>query len=375
MDNMESITQQFISLVRPLVGGRAIFVADQDAVITASSDPGLVGRRHEGARLAILSSQTVRISQHDLPQYPGSGEGVVLPISTPDWRGAVGICGMPAEVEELGNLLRLCLTQQFEHSALAGSQLYQDYRQRLLKLLIYGECPEQELRRLCTLLDVQLQFPMRALVLSSGGRSMIKDGSLAALLIDRGFINPRRDVYGVEGDRFVLLRYAPPSLAGELPIAQQLYDLVRDHFMVEPALARGGECANCSELSASYREANWLSRLGQGYRDMSDRAQQVRYLLGGMDPDLCERFIGPIYRDMRNQFIGEFEDIISSIDLYCTGESLAVVAGQLHIHKNTLIYRIKKASSIAGVNKESSFVKEFFLRLLVQSHRQHTRKR
>ena len=374
MDNMESITQRFIGLVRPLVGGRAVYVADQDAIITASTDPGLIGRRHEGARVAILSSQIVRISQHDLPQYPGSGEGVILPLSSPDWRGAVGICGTPAEVEEQGNLLRLCLTQHLERSALAGSQLYKDYRQRLLQLLIYGECPGQELQRLCTLLGVQLQFPMRALVLSSGGRSMIKDGSLTALLIDRGFINPQRDVYGVEGDRFVLLRYAPPPEPGEPTIARQLYDLVREHFMVEPVLARGEACEDYLGLCTSYREANWLSRLGQGYRDMSDRAQEAQYLLGQVDPGACERLIGPIYRDMRHQFTGEFEDIISTIELYCTGEGLAAAAGQLHIHKNTLIYRIKKVSSIAGVEKESAFVKEFFLRLLVQYHRQHTRK-
>ena len=37
MDNMESITQRFIGLVRPLVGGRAVYVADQDAIITAST--------------------------------------------------------------------------------------------------------------------------------------------------------------------------------------------------------------------------------------------------------------------------------------------------------------------------------------------------
>ena len=51
-------------------------------------------------------------------------------------------------------------------------------------------------------------------------------------LSDRGFINPQRDVYGVEGDRFVLLRYAPPPEPGEPTIARQLYDLVREHFMV-----------------------------------------------------------------------------------------------------------------------------------------------
>ena len=76
-------------------------------------------------------------------------------------------------------------------------------------------------------------------------------------------------------------------------------------------------------------------------------------------PGACERLIGPIYRDMRHQFTGEFEDIISTIEFYCTGEGWPPPPGSCTSTKTPLIYRIKKVSSIAGVEKESAFVKEF----------------
>ena len=78
--------------------------------------------------MAILSSQIVRISQHDLPQYPGSGEGSSYPSAARTDAGRSGICGTaPAEVEDQWQwLLSLCLTQHLERSALAGSQLYKD---------------------------------------------------------------------------------------------------------------------------------------------------------------------------------------------------------------------------------------------------------
>ena len=41
---------------------------------------------------------------------------------------------------------------------------------------------------------------------------------------------------------------------------------------------------------------------------------------------------------------------------------------RLHIHKNTLLYRMKRLYSLLGLEGETPFAREFFIRLILLYH-------
>ena len=57
------------------------------------------------------------------------------------------------------------------------------------------------------------------------------------------------------------------------------------------------------------------------------------------------------------------------MEAYCaTDFSVSRAAERLHIHKNTLLYRIRKVLSLMGLEEVQGFLKAYFLRLLLVYH-------
>ncbi|MDF2927209.1 MAG: hypothetical protein K0R57_6123 [Paenibacillaceae bacterium] len=83
-------------------------IMDENGIIVASGDPERIGRQHEGALRVLQLNRQLIIREHDAGALHGSKPGVNLPVEFQGKIvGAVGITGDPDEVYKFGTIIKM----------------------------------------------------------------------------------------------------------------------------------------------------------------------------------------------------------------------------------------------------------------------------
>jgi len=372
LGQIESVAQEIINATAPLVGGRTINIMDTAGVIIASSDRQRIGTFHQGAAEVLENRAAVRIYPSDLPHYSGAREGVNLPIIKGEkLLGVVGILGNPDEVEDTANLLGVYVGLYLEQAATAQrNTLRREMRLSLLGQLISAPVDGERVLEAGRVLSLNLRLPMRAVAISVNASDRMNRAKsldrIEELLVSRMLIDPSQDVYGVLDSALIILKYTPESFNTENCI-QNLYSTVHTELGYDPSVAIGGEAGAWNEIGDSYREACMLGKLhGAGCANVEENTSKSLYLMSTTQDRVMDRFIAPLYQALCDGFGGNMTWMVATIEAYCACEfSVTKAAQQLHVHKNTLLYRIKKLLSLIGLEEEHSFTKGYFLKMLL----------
>ena len=135
-----------LSIVQEMkeITGHDINIMDGTGTIFASTDPGRVGQRHEGA-CQILSQKLPRLTVQEDRRPGGIRPGVNLPIQLDgETVGVIGITGAPAEVDALGAILKR-MTEIMVRDARRQAQedLLDSARQCFIERWLFSEEPDQ----------------------------------------------------------------------------------------------------------------------------------------------------------------------------------------------------------------------------------------
>ncbi|KMN35790.1 transcriptional regulator [Chromobacterium sp. LK1] len=105
-------------------------VMDAQGAILGSGDAGRLGQLHDGALLALAQRRTVEIDEATAGKLHSSRPGINLPLQV-DGRiaGVVGLTGQPEQVRQFGELVRLTAEMILEQAQLQRA-LQHDARQR-----------------------------------------------------------------------------------------------------------------------------------------------------------------------------------------------------------------------------------------------------
>lgn len=372
---IEPVAQEIVNATAPLVG-HTVNIMDTAGKIIASSDHDRVGSFHQGAAEVLERRTAVRIFPADLPRYPGAKEGVNLPIIKNDkLLGVVGILGNPVEVEAAANLLGVYVGIYLDQaSAVRRDLLRREMRLVLLGQLLSGTADADKLIEAGHELSLNIRLPIRVIAVRISAKDKLRRIQLLdrteELLLSVGLIDAVHDVYGVSDGMLFLLKQTSLGFKADA-FLQQLYNAVKETLSCEAVVSIGGESVSFPEIAQSRDEALALGAMKDvGCANIEDAKQKSVYLLGCMDAEVLGRFLAPMYQALFDGFGGHIDWVIATIEAYCTAEySVTKAADALHIHKNTLLYRVKKILSLMGLEEEQSFTREFFLKLLLVYHR------
>ena len=99
---------EFIKVITPIAKNCIINIMNMDGIIISSSDINRIGTFHTGAKKAIEEKRIIKIYKNELELFPGSKEGINIPIiNENEVLGVVGIYGDPNVMEDAANLLFL----------------------------------------------------------------------------------------------------------------------------------------------------------------------------------------------------------------------------------------------------------------------------
>ena len=375
MSEFAKLAQDFVEATSLLVGQRTINIMDQKGIIIASTEKHRIGDFHQGASEVLATGKPVRIKKEDLPRYPGTKEGYNMPIFLNDEIiGVVGIFGCEEEVQSIANLLRVYVTQSFSQLQMTQKQnLEAELRNQLLRLLLFGGKSQKEMIiKLCGMLDLQLEFPVRIILLYERAaerniKHLLDYHQFIQNLIWKNVLDRRRDVFGIQNADYVILLGG----SGELLETRKRLDKLLQEIEREAVwnAAVSSPCRNMEEVSEGMKEVSVLrNRRGGMIQNLEEHTCRMQYLMGRFTVQDGARTVVRMLRRLEDQH-GEkqAEQLLQTAQVYYEyGGSVAKAAEKLNLHKNTLLYRMKQLYQTLELEQDTVFVREFFIRMLLE---------
>lgn len=375
MSEFAKLAQDFVEATSLLVGQRTINIMDQKGIIIASTEKHRIGDFHQGASEVLATGKPVRIKKEDLPRYPGTKEGYNMPIFLNDEIiGVVGIFGCEEEVQSIANLLRVYVTQTFSQLQMTQKQnLEAELRNQLLRLLLFGGKSQKEMiTKLCGMLDLQLKFPVRIILLYERAaerkmKHLLDYHQFIQNLIWKNVLDRRCDVFGIQNADYVILLGG----SGELLETRKRLDKLLQEIEREAVwnAAVSSPCRNMEEVSEGMKEVSVLrNRRGGMIQNLEEHTCRMQYLMGRFTVQDGARTVVGMLRRLEDQH-GEkqAEQLLQTAQVYYEyGGSVAKAAEKLNLHKNTLLYRMKQLYQTLELEQDTVFVREFFIRMLLE---------
>ena len=375
MREFAKLAQDFVEATSLLVGQRTINILDQKGIIIASTEKHRIGDFHQGASEVLATGKPVRIKKEDLPRYPGTKEGYNMPIFLNDEIiGVVGIFGCEEEVQSIANLLRVYVTQSFSQLQMTQKQnLEAELRNQLLRLLLFGGKSQKEMiTKLCGMLDLQLKFPVRIILLYERAaernmKHLLDYHQFIQNLIWKNVLDRRRDVFGIQNADYVILL----GESGELLETRKRLDKLLQEIEREAVwnAAVSSPCRNMEEVSEGMKEVSVLrNRRGGMIQNLEEHTCRMQYLMGRFTVQDGARTVVRMLRRLEDQH-GEkqAEQLLQTAQVYYEyGGSVAKAAEKLNLHKNTLLYRMKQLYQTLELEQDTVYVREFFIRMLLE---------
>jgi len=367
---LSSLAHRIVDEVTHIVNEEVIVVDDQ-GIIIAASDKERIGDFHEGAFISIRQKKTFYIKKEDVSRLQGVKEGLNLPIIiSREVIGVIGITGEADRVVQFGQLIQR-MTELIIQEAHSSERLESKYRGLETFVYEWVQLIEMDqdfiergdilgismfLPRMCVL------FELRASDLDKGHDRLIETEVIDQ--IRKKFADNQEDMIVRWGNgRFVLLKCIGKTdemtrLKRKLGECQRE---VADEQNLELFIGVGKLAPDPEDLHQSYLDAKKALRA-------SKKQHQIMYYEDlSLDIALAE-----ITDHTRNQMIknvlGEIlndKDLIYTLKVYLKSQlSSKESAETLHIHINTLHYRLKRISELTGRSlKDTEQIVSFYLAL------------
>ncbi|HWI61775.1 MAG TPA: sugar diacid recognition domain-containing protein [Symbiobacteriaceae bacterium] len=350
---------------------RNVNIMDANGVIVGSGDPSRIGTLHQGAEAVLRTGKRLEIQPEDVPKWGGVRIGVNLPLRLGrSIVGVVGITGLPDEVRPFGELIRemvqLMLVQvrsaELERtSALAREALLRDL------LTGTGDLTERMVRE-ATLLGLNRETLYTVMLCEP--QAGVEPGDYTWLdpmagLIERsaaeGAIEPLLMTGPWEG-RLVVV--AGPGADGLLPALQGL-------LPAGAAIAAGLSVRGLHELRRSYRTAMLAMQAGRRLRGEGAFTAGALYLetmLAGISPDDGRTYVHRVLGGLPPATSKAGAQLRETVTAFIKADlSLATAAGQLGIHRHTLMYRLEQVAGATGLDpRGGEGAVRFYLALMLE---------
>ena len=321
-------------------------VMDANGSIIASGNPARIGELHAGALLALAKKLTVEIDGASAKNMHGAQPGINLPLTVHGQLcGAVGLSGAPDDVRQFGELVRLTAEMILEQAQLAG-ELQRDsrYREAFVLNLINGDhASTADLDAWAHRLGVSFERAHAVYLLE------VADADLQALQLRLQARVPSALTAAAGPHELVILDFHDtPAHDRQL---HALAAIVREICPEPHTLTMGIALQGLDGVATSYQSARTAARIG---RHRHPRRHQHSYydhalpvLLSGLNTGWqAAQLRAPIEK------LGRNKDMLQrTLEVWFAHDGHpAATAEALHIHRNTLDYRLRRIGEVTGLD-------------------------
>ncbi|MBY0148896.1 sugar diacid recognition domain-containing protein [Neobacillus niacini] len=343
------LAEKIVREVQRLIS-EEIIVVNTDGTIMASTRQERVGSFHEGAFITSKQKKKLIITEKETPQLKGVKAGINLPIFFQhEVIGVIGITGDPESVTPFGEIIRK-MTELLISENYFGEQF--EYHSRAMETFVLewlqAKEPSSDLLERARALTINLDLKRTAVVIELGERKFPLTRNVWSSILN-SFSQNKNDVVTRSGnERIIVLIHSSDSvqLTNLKSRLEQFLQFIQNSFGIA-AYAGVGQCAPPPNLHLSYAQAERALKMARKTRKIVfDEELTLEMITGELAPEVkaeyIQRTIGPILNE---------RDLLDTLaELFKQNHSLKNTAQSLHIHINTLHYRLKKVDELTGLN-------------------------
>ena len=342
---------------------------DAQGVILASTDPGRVGSVHPGAQLALARGASVELDAQAARLLPGARAGINLPLLVRGVVcGVVGLTGEPEAVRQFGELVRAMAEMMLEQAQLVSELQHEKrYREEFVSQLIARSgVSDAAMQAWAARLTLDLRVPRAMFVLEvpeAGKRLDQVLTQLQQVQADLALRWPALLTAVVSPGELAMLDAFPaagPQQARAQQGRQRLQELqqVAQQALASPfTLAMGVALPGLDGASASYESARQTARVGRA----RDQAQPLHSYLELSLPVLLSGLQDGWQAGQLRQTLAPLRArdrsgvLLRTLSAWFRHHSHpTATARALHIHRNTLDYRLQKVAELTGLNLDET---------------------
>lgn len=346
-----------------------INIMDDRGVIVASSDENRIDSIHEGALEILKSHQPFIIYSEDTKRFIGTKPGVNLPIEfMGEIVGVVGITGDPNELMQLTQMTKITVELMLQQDYM---QKQTQFNQQLvhswvMELINPDSIDEKKLTKNAKhLLHIDperkravLLIEINELEICTTLESLIKKNKMVTEIFQRikEILPPEKAISTFIDDNlfFIGMTIEDSSGVNETHIAEKIQQLINDKYKdyCFPHIGIGNNYSNIEGLRRSFTEAKQCLSLIKKFHGNSSISHINEWGL--------IRIIDHIQPGIRQDILNEYPisklsaELIKTLEeLFENDHNLAITAKKLHIHRNTLTYRLESIHQILRLNPKS----------------------
>lgn len=383
----DELAQKIVNTVMNLVH-RNVNIFNREGIIIATGHPHRYKTFHKGAKDVIDTGSVIEIYPEELPLYPGALQGVNLPIVFDEQTiGVVGVFGDPNEVRSIGRLAK-AITELILEQELLQKELRSEYslREKFVDLVIYNPSNHvpPNINRIAKTLGLKLDLP-RAVALvdltslinnyvSEYGSSQLVLDRTANLAIkeitDNGLIN-EQDLAIMLDEKLIILKTFVTS--DNEKIHQWAESLLNTLSIKDKVLffCGIGAITNCiGEYRSSYEQAKYCltqCKKQSKIHSIYDHNIVVSYALQEAANTSAQLSLKSIAKSFSGTNFESEEMKQTILALLENNLNIKATAAQLHIHRNTLLYRLTCLKNETGLDP-FRFIDDAILCRLLLNH-------
>ncbi len=387
----EKLGQQIVDTTMRLVH-RNVNIMDRDGIIIATGHPHRYKTLHKGAKDVIETGTIIEIYPNELSLYPGALQGVNLPIVFDDQIvGVVGVFGHPDEVRNIGLLVKMITELILERDLVQREMRTKTrLREQFIEISVLNPAIElsTKLKRIAKTLEIDLLQPRAAMIIDASViiQKLILEYGSSELVVDRvedillscietGNLLTEQDIACLIGDQLIILKTYKDIdyISQNDPSIEQLVNSLAE-AIGGPMTCGVGDIANSvSQYHVSYKQAQFCLRHcspEQSILQISQRNMLVQHAL-------CEALSGSTLlalsklKEAFSHMVTSNREILSTLAaLLKCNLNINATAQLLHIHRNTLLYRLSRLEAETGLAPCRSIDDMIVCRLLLQLAKQ-----
>ncbi|MEI4789727.1 sugar diacid recognition domain-containing protein [Bacillus sp. FJAT-53060] len=345
-----------------------INVMNADGVIIGSGERKRIGQKHDGARLVLLSGNSVEIDQEKSLHLKGVRPGINLPICFHEQVvGVIGITGEPEDIRHHAELVKMAAELVLEQSFLLERV---QWRQRIEseivnQLISQSDVGDHQLKNRAAWLGMDLDKRRMAVVFQpvpSSEDTVHK--MMHAIQYDK---NPT-DLLGMTFLHELILLRQPIREHSLKHVIEQLQRTMTRAVGGQVLVGAGNVADDMNQLPLSFQQARDALRLGK----VLDPGESMYFF---DSYQLESLFMRAGVTEEENWWSDFYKPLIQETELVLTlkvyieegGDSQRIV-DRLFIHRNTLRYRLDKIKAMTG--KDPRHVKQlmelYMAQLMIQ---------
>lgn len=324
-----------------------VILTDRRGFIQASTDADRINQFHEGALLSIRQKEMLYMGDAEVKRLRGVRKGIVLPVTIEgESIAALGITGDPEVIRPQAQLI-LRVAELFIQDSMKRKQ--KDERVRDIEFFVFdwltGSKVNERFIEQGAMLGIHVTQYRQVAVLEV--RDLAEQFTIDELETFAAIQNIHHAMKMVRWaqDRVLLLL---PEMNQEMLKRELHYLLLHIKRRKKVHIVAGiGASFHPAELSKSFIQAKRaVSAAKQSCEIVFEHELRLEIILQSIPEsvrmDYLSRTVAPLIRE---------EELINNLKVWFSeNQSMQNTAKRLHIHKNTLAYRLQKVEQLTGLS-------------------------